>query len=399
MNSLQLLIVDDEPLIRAGIRNDVSAMESVHVAGECGSVAEAVKAIRSNQFDLVLLDVQMPDGTGFDVIREVGAERMPSVVFVTAYDNYALRAFEVNAVDYLLKPFDDLRLRESIGRVRERLSKPVDGVDRMDELVKAHSRLLATLDEQSEQVRLGHAEMEIAGSVQKNLFPQKSSFVAGVEYAGRSMPARKVSGDYYDFLDLGSARLGIVLADVSGKGVPAALLMANLQGCFRTHIQSGPPEPLALMRSVNRLLYESTSPETFATAFFGEYDFRTHQLRYVNCGHLPPFVIRAGSGNADRLQPTGIVLGAFPEWHGGEALVHLNPGDTLFLYTDGVTEAQSENGEDFGDAQLRAALASSQTRNPEGIIDRVMEAVQEFSFGTQRDDMTAVVLKRSSSSA
>ena len=112
-------------------------MESVRVAGECGSVAEAVEAIRSSQFDLVLLDVQMPDGTGFDVIREVGPERMPAVVFVTAYDKYAIQAFEVNAVDYLLKPFDDLRLRESIDRARERMSRPVDLMRRLESLLEA----------------------------------------------------------------------------------------------------------------------------------------------------------------------------------------------------------------------------------------------------------------------
>lgn len=137
MNILQLLIVDDESLIRTGIRNDLSAMESVHVAGECGSVAEAVEAIRSSYFDLVLLDVQMPDGTGFDVIREVGPRHMPAVVFVTAYDKYAIQAFQVNAVDYLLKPFDDLRLRDSIERARQRLSRPAELMRQLEVLLEA----------------------------------------------------------------------------------------------------------------------------------------------------------------------------------------------------------------------------------------------------------------------
>ena len=135
MKNLQLLIVDDEPLIRAGIRNDLSAVESLHVAGECGSVAEAVAAIRSKEIDLVLLDVQMPDGTGFDVIREVGPQHMPAVVFVTAYDKYAIQAFEVNAVDYLLKPFDDIRLKAGIERARERLSRPAELIRHLETLL------------------------------------------------------------------------------------------------------------------------------------------------------------------------------------------------------------------------------------------------------------------------
>jgi two-component system LytT family response regulator len=138
MSNLRLLIVDDEPLIRVGIRNDLAGMPSVEVIGECGCVAEAVEAIRSNQLDLVLLDVQLPDGTGFDVVRQVGPERMPALIFVTAYDKYAIQAFEMNAVDYLLKPFDESRLRESIERARDRLSRPSALIRQLEGLIEAH---------------------------------------------------------------------------------------------------------------------------------------------------------------------------------------------------------------------------------------------------------------------
>jgi two-component system, LytTR family, response regulator len=138
MDNLRLLIVDDEPLIRYGIRSDVSDMPGIEVAGECRCVAEAVDAIRSTELNIVLLDVQLPDGTGFDVIREIGPQRMPAVVFATAYDKYAIQAFEVNAVDYLLKPFDEARLRESIERVRERLLRPTALVRQLEALIEAH---------------------------------------------------------------------------------------------------------------------------------------------------------------------------------------------------------------------------------------------------------------------
>jgi two-component system, LytTR family, response regulator len=138
MNRLRLLIVDDEPLIRVGIQKDLSGMQSVEVVGECECVAEAIDAIRSTQLDLVLLDVQLPDGTGFDVIREIGPQRMPAVVFVTAYDKYAIQAFEVNAVDYLLKPFDGSRLQESIDRARERLLRPSILIRQLEGLIETH---------------------------------------------------------------------------------------------------------------------------------------------------------------------------------------------------------------------------------------------------------------------
>jgi two-component system, LytTR family, response regulator len=130
MKRFRLLIVDDEPLIRAGIRDGLSTREDIEVAGECGTVAEAVDALHSEEMDLVLLDVELPDGTGFDLIRRIGPERMPAVVFVTAYDKYAIRAFEVNAVDYLLKPFDQGRLVASVDRVRTRLSGSAESLAR-----------------------------------------------------------------------------------------------------------------------------------------------------------------------------------------------------------------------------------------------------------------------------
>jgi two-component system LytT family response regulator len=135
---VRVLIVEDEPLIRAGIRRDASSLPGVEVAGECDCVAGAVEAIRAGHFDLVLLDVQLPDGTGFDVVRAVSPERMPAVIFVTAYDQFAVQAFEVNAVDYLLKPFDESRLHESIERARGRLAQPAALVHQLEALIEAH---------------------------------------------------------------------------------------------------------------------------------------------------------------------------------------------------------------------------------------------------------------------
>jgi two-component system LytT family response regulator len=130
MKRFRLLIVDDEPLIRTGICDGLSGTEGVEIVEECGSVFEAVEAIRAAEADLVLLDVELPDGTGFDVIRRVGSERMPAVIFVTAYDKYAIQAFQVNAVDYLLKPFDQGRLIASVHKVRARLNGSTESLAR-----------------------------------------------------------------------------------------------------------------------------------------------------------------------------------------------------------------------------------------------------------------------------
>jgi two-component system LytT family response regulator len=139
MKRFRLLIVDDEPLIRAGIRDGLSERADVEIAGECGSVSEALDVLRSDNVDLVLLDVELPDGKGFDLIRRIGPERMPAVVFVTAYDQYAIQAFEVNAVDYLLKPFDHSRLLASIHRVQERLAGGASLARQLETLLQSRS--------------------------------------------------------------------------------------------------------------------------------------------------------------------------------------------------------------------------------------------------------------------
>ena len=142
MKSLRLLIVDDEPLIRAGIRSGLSALDGVEIVAECASGAEAIQAIRSQHLDLVLLDVQMHDLTGLDVVQQIGPEQMPPVVFVTAYDEYAVKAFELNAVDYLLKPFDNDRLRQSVERARERIAGQIQGLlaEKLQTLLDSRAR-------------------------------------------------------------------------------------------------------------------------------------------------------------------------------------------------------------------------------------------------------------------
>lgn len=138
MSKFRLIIVDDEPLIRAGIRDGLSAREDLDVVGECGSVSEAVDAIQASHPDLILLDVELPDGTGFDVIRKIGPERMPALVFITAYDKYAIQAFEVNAIDYLLKPFDQSRLLTSVDKARGQLAGSPEAIaQRLEALIRS----------------------------------------------------------------------------------------------------------------------------------------------------------------------------------------------------------------------------------------------------------------------
>jgi serine phosphatase RsbU (regulator of sigma subunit) len=221
-----------------------------------------------------------------------------------------------------------------------------------------------------------------------------------LEYMGACVQARKVGGDYYDFLELRPNRLALVLADIAGKGVSGALLMANLQANLRSQYALAVDDLPRLLTSVNRLFYENTDDASYATLFFADYNDSSRKLRYANCGHLPPLLLRAaGSSNVvsetpkvERLSSTCTVLGLFEAWQCEIAEVELAPGDTLVLYTDGVTEATNADGEEFGESHLLDTIRSHADSAVGPLLHAVVAAVQRFSGGNdQQDDITLVI--------
>ncbi|HZM11654.1 MAG TPA: PP2C family protein-serine/threonine phosphatase, partial [Candidatus Limnocylindrales bacterium] len=193
-------------------------------------------------------------------------------------------------------------------------------------------------------------------------------------------------------LDLGSGRLGLVLADISGKGMSAALLMANLQANLRGQYALALEDVPHLLRSVNRLFYKNTETSHYATMFFAVYDDETRRLRYVNCGHNPPMLVRA-SGAVEHLEATATVLGLFEEWECSVAELELAAGDVLVIYTDGVSEAADDKEEEFGETRLIEVARSHPQHSADEILDAVLASVQGFSQGEQADDMTLIVAR------
>jgi phosphoserine phosphatase RsbU/P len=243
-----------------------------------------------------------------------------------------------------------------------------------------------------EAERQAARELAIAKQVQTRLFPQRQPLIRTLAYAGICHPARSVGGDYYDFLDLGSRRLGLVVADIAGKGIGAALLMANLQAALRSQCATAWEQPERFLRSVNQLLYENTSDGDYATLFFAEYDDDTRKLRYSNCGHPPALLLR-GDGGLERLESTCTVVGLFESWDCAMEERELAPGDTVLLYTDGVTEALNDEGEEFGeDRLLQAARQHRELCLPE-LLAAVAEHVRRFSPHEQADDITLIGAK------
>jgi serine phosphatase RsbU (regulator of sigma subunit) len=250
--------------------------------------------------------------------------------------------------------------------------------------------LAEKMAEQMEAERRAEQEMQIARQVQSRLLPQQAPSLRTLDCCGRCIQTRAVGGDYYDFLDFGSGRLGLVLADISGKGMSAALLMANLQANLRGQYALALEDVPRLLRSVNHLFYRNTETSHYATMFFAIYDDRTRRLRYVNCGHNPPILMRA-NGNTERLTATATVLGLFEEWDCEVAECELASGDVLVIYTDGISEAGPNEGEEFGDDRLIVTTRKHELQSAAEILDKILSDVQQVSRGRQADDMTLIV--------
>jgi len=261
--------------------------------------------------------------------------------------------------------------------------------DEVSRAVEAQRRAAA---EKRESERRAAQELEIARQVQARLFPQKLPPAKTLEYAGMCVQASQVGGDYYDFLDLGRARLGLVIGDIAGKGIAAALLMANLQANLRSQCAIALEEPQRFLQSVNQLFCENTTDSAYATLLFAEYDDVTQRLRYANCGHLSALLLR-GDGTCERLDSTATVLGVFMKWDCAIGQCRLSPGDTLALYTDGITEAWNAAGAEFGEQRLLEALRRHRGLSAEAALQAVVDEVRRFSSGEQHDDITLIVAR------
>jgi serine phosphatase RsbU (regulator of sigma subunit) len=261
--------------------------------------------------------------------------------------------------------------------------------DEESRAVEAQRRAVA---ERLESERRAAHELEIARQVQARLFPQRLPPSGTLEYSGLCIQARQVGGDYYDFLNLGQERLGLVVGDIAGKGIAAALLMANLQANLRSQCAIASDQPARFLRSVNQLFYENTTDSAYATLFFAEYDDKLRRLRYANCGHLCGLLLRSDD-TLERLPATGTALGLFAEWDCAIEERQLCAGDSFVLYTDGVTESFSEAGEEFGEERLVEALRRSRGSASGTLLASIVDDVRRFSPHEQHDDITLIAAR------
>jgi sigma-B regulation protein RsbU (phosphoserine phosphatase) len=363
----RILICDDQPDVLEALR--LLLKQQGHQAVTVDSPGALLRKARAEAFDLILVDLNYTRDTtsgeeGLDLLASLDAQgNAAPVVVMTAWGSIelAVEAMRRGACDFIQKPWDN-------------------------------ARVMSVVRKQAESERLRQSELEIAAHVQQKLFPHApDSRMETVEYEGRCVAARTVGGDYYDFLDLGEGKMAVLLGDVSGKGVPAALLMANLQACFRSQDPRSLLDPSRVLEMVNRHFFDSTAADRFATLFYCVYDDARRSMRYVNCGHVPPLLMRQ-SGQREKLDATATMLGAFRRWDCAVNEIEFGRGDTLLIYSDGVTEAFGPNHEDFGEERLVAALRRHRAQAPGVLADSIIGDVTAFQ-ASQSDDITVVALR------
>ncbi|MBI1764054.1 MAG: SpoIIE family protein phosphatase [Acidobacteria bacterium] len=250
------------------------------------------------------------------------------------------------------------------------------------------------LDVQAEQKRLAN-ELAVASEIQLRLHPAAPPAINGYDLMGVSFPCYEVGGDYYDFIQKRDGRIVIALGDVSGKGTGAALLMSSIHAAVRAQCTTR-LAPSEIVTEINQYIYDNTPSNRYVTLFYSELDPRTHQLTYINGGHNSPLLVRT-SGEITTLDIGGFPVGITPFGDYHEGMAHLEPGDVLVIYSDGVTESQDEAGEEFGEARLIEIVQRNRGRTAAGLRDRIDDALQKFVGKAKSvDDLTLVILKRKS---
>jgi phosphoserine phosphatase RsbU/P len=337
------------------------------------STDAVVERLRERPFDLLLMDLNYSRDTtsgreGLELIPRVRAlDPTLPIVVMTGWGSVdtAVEAMRRGARSFVQKPWEDVALLEIVGR----------------EIDEAQ----ATKRRDAKQQR----EFEEARLIQRGLLPASLPQTAGLQLASSWKPADGVGGDCFDVLTFPSGAVGVTIADVAGKGVPAALLMSNLQAAVRAFAQDR-ATPASVCASINRLLCRNMASGRFVTFCYVYVDPSRRKLTYTNAGHNPPLVVRS-NGEVDRLVPGGTVLGVFADGAYEQGVFALAPGDRLVFYTDGITEGRNPAGEEFGEEQLTAAAIRHRALPAEDMLASVLRDVEQFNGGAFEDDATLIV--------
>ncbi len=378
----KILVVDDEPdlepLILQRLRRDVRAGRYQFVFARNG--VEALERLNEDgDIDMVLSDINMPQMDGLTLLSQI-PDVDPNIrsVIVSAYgDMKNIRtAMNRGAFDFVTKPLDFDDLRVTIDRTLRHLMEWREALSSRDQLVALQN------------------ELDVASKMQQSILPTRFPEGPGYQSFGSMEPARNVGGDFFDVLPLADGRIGLAIADVSDKGVPAALFMMSSRTLLKG-AAIGREQPSEVLQEVNSLLHDDNDAAMFVTVLYAAYDTATGEFTYASGGHDSPLVVHADGSSALLPGTGGVALGIVPDFPFGQHTVTIAPGDTVILYTDGVTEAMNGSGEQFGIERLQQVFAASPPADSQDASRAIFDAVSFFAGDTpQSDDLTCLTLQR-----
>ena len=376
----RILVVDDEPalkdLVRQRMRRDIRSGKYEFVFAQNG--IEALECLKNgHKIDMILSDINMPEMDGLTLLKEI-PKVDPDVrsVVVSAYgDMKNIRtAMNCGAFDFLIKPIDFDDLRRTIDRTLEHLELWRSALEARDKLVVIEN------------------ELNVANRMQKSILPTDFPSTDDYHVFANMEPARDVGGDFYDVYDLPDGRIVLTVADVSGKGVPAAMFMMSTRTCLRTAVKVS-TDPVKIIEHVNNVLCENNDEAMFVTIFLSIYDPSTRTLEFVNGGHNPPIKINPDNTSDKLSEIDGVALGIAPGLDYTKGVVELSHGEMVLFYTDGVTEAENTAAEQFGMNRLEILFMENSTKDARIITDNIFKAINSFADGApQFDDITCLTL-------
>jgi serine phosphatase RsbU (regulator of sigma subunit) len=395
----RILVVDDQAanvcLIEGMLR--VAGYTSVQSTTDPNEVCDLY---RRNRYGLILLDLQMPGMDGFQVmegLKEIEGDGYLPVLVITAQPGHKLRALEAGAKDFVSKPFDLAELRARVHNILEVRLLHLD----MKKCNQALEETVRELEESREVIRLKtleeqkkrEQELALAQETQESLLPRCLPQFENFRIHAFNNPTRYVGGDFYDFLQLRSGEWMGVLADVSGKGMPAALLSSMVLGALSMEFRSG-TQPHEVLNRVNRLLCEKSLPFQFVTLFL--FLLRPDGVgQFISAGHNPAYLFRSATGEIEELAPDACVLGMFDSSCYEPRAFHLDQGDILVVYSDGLTDAENPRDEMFGEQRLLEIIRREGPSGSHAVEQSFLKAIQDFTEGMpQTDDITFVVVER-----
>jgi serine phosphatase RsbU (regulator of sigma subunit) len=373
-SSPEVLLIEDEPGLVMTL-TDLLANQGYQVRSAQDGL-QGFELASHGAFDLIILDIMLPGRNGLDVckgLRQQGVQTPIIMLTARGEERDRVLGLDLGADDYLAKPFS---AGELLARIRTALRHREEWV--------------------REGVQLDR-ELRMAADVQQRLLPQTYPLVKTLDYAGFCRPAQRIGGDYYDFLVPAAGTLGLVVADVSGKGMSAALLMASVHACVRTHAPVFGDQSGRVVAECNRLFFEITNQERFATLFYAVYDDVGRRFTYASAGHETAFLARRGAASIEDctyLRSMTAPVGLFPEIPASSETVELEPGDWLAIFSDGIPDALNARQEEFGRERVQSVFLRHRGRSAEGMSAAILAEIKKYVGGeSQFDDMTLIVAR------